>query len=114
MEMEVLGDSGDGVLAVALVGRLDTPGVSRIELKFTATVVQGGSSATVDLSRVEFIGSMGIRMFISVARALSKKQRRLVLYGAQPLVTDVFTMVSLSDIIPILPDSASALQFARS
>ena len=39
-----------------------------IENCFVAATVPGGQSAIVDLSRVEFVASMGIRMFVSVAR----------------------------------------------
>lgn len=104
----------DGVLNVTLTGRLDTPGVDAIETRLTASLVPSGAGATVDLSRVEFVGSMAIRMFITIARGLAKKQRKLVLYAPQPLVAQVFETVSLGDIIPIAPDAAAALSLARS
>ena len=112
MEMKV-NDSVDGIVDVALIGRLDTPGVAAIELRFTATLVPRAARAVVDLSKVEFIGSMGIRMFISVARALSKKQGKLVLYGPQPPVNEVFDTVALGEIISLQPDAASAVAAAR-
>jgi len=113
MEMKVK-DGDDGIVAVALVGRLDTPGVSGIELRFTATLVPRAARTVVDMSEVDFIGSMGIRMLISVARALAKKQGKLVLFSPQPLVEEVFNTVSLREIISVLPDAASALAAARS
>lgn len=113
MEMKVT-DVRDGVVDVALIGRLDTPGVAGIELNFTATLVPRGARAVVDMSQVEFIGSMGIRMLISVARALSKKQGKLVLYGPKPLVHDVFVTTALGEIIPVQPDAAAALAAALS
>jgi anti-sigma B factor antagonist len=113
MEMKVK-DARDGVVDVALIGRLDTPGVAGIELSFTATLVPRAARAVVDMSGVEFIGSMGIRMFISVARALSKKQGKLVLYGPQPLVKEVFNTVALGEIISVQSDAAGALAAALS
>ena len=112
MEMEITEISG-GLINVALNGRLDSPGVDRVETKFTAALVPKGALATVDLSKVEFVGSMGIRMFISVARALAKKQGKLVLYAPQPLVLDVFDTVSLGDIIPVERDAAAAIARAQ-
>jgi anti-anti-sigma factor len=113
VEMNVK-DAADGIVDIALVGRLDTPGVAGVELNFTAALVPRAARAIIDMSKVEFIGSMGIRMLISVARSLSKKQGKLVLYGPQPLVNEVFKMVSLAEIIPVQPDAASALAAARS
>src|SRR5579871_2295204 len=113
MEMQIT-DEAEGVLKVGLVGRLDTPGVDKIELRMTASLVPRGARAVVDLSQVEFVGSMGIRMFISVARALARKQGKLVLYAPQPPVQQVFDTVALGEMIPVQPDAASALAAARS
>ena len=99
---------GDDQVKVVLKGRLDTPGVDRVETRFVAAVVPGGRHALVDLSQVEFIGSLGVRMFIAVARALQMKKARLVLCGPQEQVREVFEHVSLTDIIPVCADEAEA------
>jgi anti-sigma B factor antagonist len=112
MQMQV-GEPVEGVMNIALIGRLDTPGVDRIETQLTAHVVPRGARAMIDLSQVTFIGSGGIRMFITIARALARKGGRLVLYGAQPLVAQVFTTTSLNDIVPIRPDATAAVAVVR-
>ena len=112
MQMQ-LGDAGGGVLNVSLAGRLDTPGVDRIETPLTAHLVPRGSRAIVDLSQVSFLGSGGIRMFITIARALGRKGGKLVLYGAQPLVAQVLETTSLNDIVPVRGDAAAAVEAAR-
>ncbi len=98
---------------VVLKGRLDTAGVDRIETKFSAALVPRGLNAIVDLSAVDFVASMGLRMLISVARALSRKGAQLVLFAPQEGVREVFESVSLGDLIPIRetePDALAALQ----
>ena len=109
-----LGDEVDGVLNLSLVGRLDTPGVDRIETLLTAHLVPRGASAMIDLSQVAFIGSGGIRMFITIARALGRKGGKLVLYGAQPLVAQVFETTSLNQIVPVRSDATAAAAVVRS
>lgn len=94
---------------VTLRGRLDTPGVDRIETRFVASLVPAGHSAIVDLSGVDFVASMGIRMLLSAARSLHQKKARLVLLAPQPGVREVFDTVSLGDIIPICADEPAAL-----
>jgi anti-anti-sigma regulatory factor len=42
-----------------------------------------------------------------------KKNRKLVLYAPQPLVSQLFDTVSLRDIIPVEPDQAAALRVAQ-
>ncbi|HKD55044.1 MAG TPA: STAS domain-containing protein [Steroidobacteraceae bacterium] len=112
MQMQ-LGDAGEGILNVLLVGRLDTPGVDSIETPLTAHLVPRGARAIVDLSQVAFLGSGGIRMFITIARALGRKGGKLVLYGAQPLVAEVLQTTSLNDIVPIRADATAAAAVAR-
>ncbi len=69
MDMQVLEKSSTHT-EVALRGRLDTAGAAQIDLAFTAAVATRRLPAIVDLSGVEFISSMGIRMLISVARGV--------------------------------------------
>jgi anti-anti-sigma factor len=101
-------DEDDGVLSLSLVGRLDTPGVDSIETPLTAHLVPRGARAMIDLSQVTFIGSAGIRMFITIARALGRRGGKLVLYGAQPFVAQVFETASLNAIVPVRSDATAA------
>lgn len=107
MELQ-LDDPVDGVVKVSLIGRLDTPGVDQIETRLTAHLVPRGARAIVDLSQVTFLGSGGIRMFITIARALSRRAGKLALYGAQPLVAQVLEITSLNNIVPVCPDAGAA------
>jgi anti-sigma B factor antagonist len=109
-----LGDTVDGVLNVSLIGRLDTPGVDEIETPLTARLAPRAARAMIDLSQVTFIGSGGIRMFITIARALGRRGGKLVLYGAQPLVAQVFDTTSLNTIVPVCADATAAAAAARS
>jgi anti-sigma B factor antagonist len=109
----IIDDVAEGVVNVALSGRLDTPGVERVESELTGAILPRGATTLVDLSQVDFVGSMAIRMFMALARGLVKKNRKLVLYAPQPLVSQLFDTVSLRDIIPVEPDQAAALRVAQ-
>ena len=102
------------IARVKLRGRLDTPGVDRIEAKFTSAVVPEGRNTVVDLSEVSFIASMGLRMFIGLAKALRRNNAKLVLFAPQSQVNEVFTTVVLREIMPIVIDEAEAIRFAAS
>ena len=108
MRIEV-SDLGESVRKVALVGRLDTSGVLGIETSFVTALVPHGKHAVVDLSKVEFIGSMGLRMFISVARTMRDKQMKLVFYAPQPLVNNVLETAAFARIAPVCVDAAQAV-----
>jgi len=112
MKMEIA-DTVDGLVNVTLVGRLDTPGVDRIEPHLTASLVPRGARAIIDLSGLEFVSSMGLRMFITIARDLARNHGKLVLYSPQPWVNVIFKTAGLQSIIPVQPDAASASVTAR-
>src|SRR5262245_51861386 len=99
----------DSIMKMALKGRLDTPGVDTVETRFVALVVPTGKHAIVDLSGVEFIASMGIRMLISIARSLKQRHAAIALFAPQPLVRETLDHVSLAEIIPIVADEAAAI-----
>jgi anti-sigma B factor antagonist len=112
MEMQV-SELGDATL-VALKGRLDTAGVSAIEVRFVAAIVPKGRNAVVDLDGVEFLASLGIRMLISTARALAGKGAKMALAGGSEAVVEVIESTSLMEIIPLADSPSEALDLIKS
>jgi anti-anti-sigma factor len=112
MEIEIL--IVENIAHVKLRGRLDTLGVDKVESKFTGSVVADGKSTVVDLREVSFIASMGLRMFIAVAKQLRRRNARMVLFAPQAQVNEVFQTVLLRDIVPIVADEAEAVRYAAS
>lgn len=107
--MEIsLAELASGAPCVVLQGRLDTPGVDRIEAAFSAAVTNAARSVVVNLSAVTFLSSMGVRMIIAAAKTQRAQGRKLVMFGAQPIVLQTLKMVGLDQIIPIAPDAEQA------
>src|SRR5713226_892645 len=97
------------IARVKLRGRLDTQGVDQIETKFTAFVVPSRRSAVVDLYKISFITSMGLRMFI--AKALKRHNSKMVLFAPQSQVRETFASAGLAEIVSIVAGEAEALSF---
>ena len=100
MQIEIT-EQADGLRRVTLTGRLDTPGVLGIEPRFVTGLVPGGKNAIVDISKVDFISSMGIRMFIAVARNMKDQHARLALYAPQPRVDEVLDAAAFRQLVPV-------------
>ena len=107
--MEVQFSDVSGVTKATLEGRLDTANVNIVETRFIAGIVPKQRPAIVDLSRVPFIASLGIRMLLSTARALSSNGAKLAMFGATPGVMEVFEATALSEIIPVTTTEAEAI-----
>lgn len=100
MQIEVI-DLSPGLAKIRLIGRLDTGGVNAVETRFSAAATAQDADKIIDLSGVDFIASMGIRMLIATARAAHQKGIRIILYALQPAVLGVIENASLQQIISI-------------
>lgn len=109
MELQV-DDIGGAINCLRLTGRLDAPGADRIGLRFTAAGSAPGRHVLVDLSGVDFLASMGIRLLIATARAARARDSMFVMFGAQELVQTVLTDAAIDQIIPLFPTEAEALK----
>jgi anti-anti-sigma factor len=108
MEMSVTPTEGGAAIRLALVGRLDTAGVDAVETRFAASTSSGGRDVLVDLSGVDLVTSMGLRMLINSARTMSQRKQKLVLFGARELVAEVLDAAALDTLIAIVPSEAEA------
>lgn len=101
-------EEGPETNRVVLRGRLDVAGCEVAETPFSAAVGSVGRHAMLDVSGLDFVGSLGLRMLITVARALQRRERVMVIFGAQPAVLEVFETVSLDQMIPVFATEAEA------
>ena len=110
--MEITSETIEGFHCVFLKGRLDIAGTQAVDLKFTALTSSQRKPVMVDLSGVDFISSIGIRMLATNAKTLHSFGAKMVLVNPQPVVTDVLCSTGLDQLIPIaedVPDAASIL-----
>src|SRR5262249_7482806 len=98
MELRVLDEGTPGLVAV--VGRLDIKGVGEVDTKFFAVVTAPRKPMIVDMSEVEFIGSLGIGMLAGAARALQRSGAGMVLLDPQNFVKNVLEAAHIPDVIP--------------
>lgn len=97
------------IIGAELVGRLDTLGVDAIETRFHALVVASGRTALVDLSRVAFVSSMGVRLLISAAKAVKLRQQRLALLVPAGPVREMLETAAIDTLIPMFAQRDEAL-----
>ncbi len=101
-------EAGPQALKVALVGRLDATTVGQIETGFTGAVAASGKSIMLDLTGLEFLSSLGIRLLLSATRPVTRRGGKVVMFGAQPMVADVLTAMALDDVLPMVGTEAEA------
>ncbi|NIP39763.1 MAG: STAS domain-containing protein [Candidatus Dadabacteria bacterium] len=103
----------DSITHLALKGRLDLKGVEQVELKFTTLVAAKPRPSLIDLSELEFIASLGLRMFLSCVKTLKNKNAQMVLLKPTQHVLDILTSVGFDKLIPIENDLDKAIEILK-
>jgi anti-anti-sigma factor len=97
-----------GIARVILDGRLDIAGAQEIDLKMN--VIAGRQKAVLlDLQKLLFIGSMGLRTLIVPAQAIRGRGGKVVLFAPNEMVEKVLRASSIETLIPIHHELQSAI-----
>lgn len=97
-----------GIRLIKLMGDLDIMGVNEIEIKFTGYCSGENARVLVDLSAVDFLASIGIRLLTSNAKSLLSRNGRMVLLNPTSDVRNVLDLTGIPDIIPTYEQFESA------
>ena len=106
METEIAGD----VLIVTLPSRVDAARLKDIESLFAQRVADHHGKVLVDMSKVDFMASLGLRMLLIQQKESQHKGNDLRLSGLQPQIAEVFRKTRFDSMFTIYPDRDAALQ----
>jgi anti-sigma B factor antagonist len=108
--MELTTDTLEGgVPCVRLAGRLDLKGTQAVEQSFSQAVGVTGQSVVVDMSGVDFIASVGVRLLLTNIKALTAAGAKMVMLNPQKMVGEVLQLSGLDSVAPICHDVNAAL-----
>lgn len=97
-----------GIRLIVLNGKMDSAGVYAIEMDFAHHCGGDNRHVLVDMSNVSYISSIGIPLLVNIAKTVSGKGGRMILYNPQKNVMDVLELVGVTHIIPIHFDLSAA------
>ena len=95
--MKINFNSNDGVLSVALDGRLDTITAPEFE-SFLGKNYEGTGLIVIDCEKLAYISSAGLRVLLA---AQKKTKGAMKLINVCELVMEVFEMTGFADILVI-------------
>jgi anti-anti-sigma factor len=98
----------DGITEIRLQGRLDTAGVGAIELRFSA-VTGANRAVVIDLSDVEFLTSLGLRLLLQAAKTIRAKGGKLALLQPRELIQNVLKTAGIEALIPVYQERDAAI-----
>ncbi|MEP7134479.1 MAG: STAS domain-containing protein [Chloroflexota bacterium] len=96
------------IRSIKLIGRLDIIGTGAIETKFAGYCAGEKPRVLVDLSEVDFLASIGIRLLMMTAKSVFSRGGKLVFLNPNPDVHSVLDVTGIPSIIPIYASLESA------
>ncbi len=97
----------NGVLLVKLDGRLDIAGAGEADMPF-AVIAGAQENVMIDMTNVDFLASIGIRVLAQTARKLTGKGGALVLVKPQDAVRKVLVATGVDRLMPIVESEEDA------
>ena len=98
----------NNIRLIKLDGKLDITGVGQIETPFAAYCAGDGVRVVVDLSGVDFLASIGIRLLTLTGKSVMSRGGKIVLLNPMPDVRHVLEITGIPEIIPIYAHLESA------
>lgn len=103
----------NGVTLVNLVGTMDVIGAQSIDLRFNA-ISGSADKIIVNFEKVDYLASMGIRTIIMGAKAVQRRNGKMVILKPNSDVEKVLAESGVDTLIPIYQDYSSAEAFVLS
>jgi anti-anti-sigma factor len=105
--LEITTEEGEGRTRIALVGELDIASAPDFEEALEKVEADPPGVLVLDLSKVEFIDSTGLRAVIAADERARSAGRRFVIIRGTPAVERVFSVTQLDQRLEIVDDPAS-------
>lgn len=106
--MELQYNELSGTRMIKLIGKLDIDGTNTIQTQFANYCSGEKPHVLVDLSEVDFLASVGIRLLTSNAKSVASRGGKLVILNPAPKVKNVLETTGIPAIIPMYDNLESA------
>ena len=111
--MEVTTERHAGVPSILLSGRIDGANARQFEETIRNVIEDGDSAVIVDIEKLVYISSAGLRAMLMTAKGLWRRDARLAPCSAQDVVRAAFAMSGFDKIVAIHRSRADALAALR-
>lgn len=102
-----------GVRIVSLEGRMDLANSMKAESRLNEILGEGATKIIVDLEKLEFMSSSGLRAIISLEKKLGERGGKLVLASMSETVENLFNLTRLYDLFVVRKSLGEALAVFR-
>lgn len=101
------------VVVARPVGRIDHVAAAPLEKELTPLLQRAGAgqgALVLDLSGVEYISSVGLRVLMIAAKSMRSYERPIAVAALQPIVAEIFAISRFDKVLDVFPSVRSALE----
>ncbi len=99
---------GGATLAMAS-GRIDLSNADDFTTALSAALTETKSALILDLSKVDYISSAGLRSLMITLKASRTENKGFGVAALQPMLAEIFSIARLSQVIPIFQTTRDAV-----
>lgn len=105
--LELDTEERDGLVRIALKGELDLSSVGKVQDALDRAEASGPAVVLLDLSKLTFLDSTGLRCLVTADQRAREAGRRLVLIRGSDAVQRVFSITRLEEQLEMVDDESS-------
>jgi len=113
-QMEIIQSLGDNIHVLSVSGKIDAVTSRDLESALIGLMDQNKKILVVDMEKVEFLSSSGLRVLMASLNRLKHEDGDLKLAALQPFVKDVFVLTGANRFFSIYPSQGEAIESLRS
>jgi len=106
--LDVRTEDRDGLVHMSLMGELDLSSVAKVQEELRRIEANAPATLVVDLSKLSFLDSTGLRCIVTADERAREQGRRIVIVRGPDAVQRVFAITRLEERLEIVDDAAAA------
>jgi anti-sigma B factor antagonist len=107
--MDIMEKKLGSVSLLSLSGRLDAYSATEVEKKLDSLIEAGQIRLVIDLEKLEYISSSGLRVFLAALKKAKKQQGDVKLACMKPFIKEVFDIAGFSQLFNIFDTQDAAV-----
>jgi anti-anti-sigma factor len=108
--MEISQKEENGIVFIAIKGRLDADSSPEAE-KVVKDILKGQTNRILfDLGALEYLSSAGLRILLSAAKEMRRREGKIVLCDLNEFVKEIFEVSGFQSLIPIAESVESGIE----
>ena len=105
--LDVTTEDRNGLVHMALVGELDLSSVPKVQEELRRVEADAPDTLVVDLSKLTFLDSTGLRCIVTADERAREAGRRMVIVRGPDAVQRVFTITRLEERLEMVDDAGA-------